>query len=604
MYDLRAKQAQQQIGDILQQATGADGVVDHQRAQALAAQAGPGVQVGMQSFLTSNSALRGSQIVQGAALHSLSGNLAASVMNNATDDNMAKIRASAVASGLPPSALAEIDRIAALPEAQRGAEAYKHVVGNIDALGQLARGGYPTPKLENVGGQLVAPTIMPPSPYSPGRVSVVPGSVETTLSPAEAMNMGITYPATSDDVAAGRASRVGEDVRVPGPDVIKRFGYGGMLPPGARVNAPQPGAGGGPGVVNQDGTPVTVKPPRLLVVPSAPAPTPAPTAPQPVPPIPPANPPPVVSGPGPSGPTPPTVSGPGPSGPRVPTSSLLGGGVQTASTNALEAPVLGPAAPPSPLVPGDVAAIQAGMQGARDNRLPGTQVAGASFSTGAGTDEQVTRKLSQDRLLADSTIQSEYAKNILPYTQSLHLYGRGMTTAPGADFLNDMKGRAGGVLRSMGIATPFDSTKQYDELHKWLTQLVTSTPGAAGSDQRLATTLAGNANTGIHELAGEDMVKVGAALMRMNASVRSNWDDMGPAGQAKYGGYYSNYLRDVNKTLDLRGFAWDMLNPEQRKSLAEDLAAHRNDPNYAQNIINSREMARKAGYLGPQRAMP
>jgi hypothetical protein len=280
------------------------------------------------------------------------------------------------------------------------------------------------------------------------------------------------------------------------------------------------------------------------------------------------------------------------------------GSVQTASANPLDAPQVGAPSPPSPLVPSDVAAIQAGMDRARGTPLPGTQVAGASFSTGPGADEQVTKKLSQDRLLADSTIQSEYAKNILPYTQSLNLYGRGMTTAPGADFLNDMKGRAGGVLRSMGVSTPFDSTKQYDELHKWLTQLVTSTPGAAGSDQRLATTLAGNANTGIHELAGEDMVKVGAALMRMNASVRSNWDDMGPEGQAKYGGYYANYLRDVNKNLDLRGFAWDMLNPEQRKTLAEDLAAHRSDPSYAQNIINSREMARKAGYLGPQRAMP
>jgi hypothetical protein len=182
MYDLRAKQAQQQLGDILQQATGPDGVVDHQRAQALAAQAGPGVQMGMESFLKNRSALRGEQIVQGAALHSLSGNLSVSAMNDPSDANFAKILASGEAAGLPPSALAEIRRIAALPIEQRGAEAYKHAVGNIDALGQLARGGYPTPKLEQFGNVASPVVTTPPTPWTPGGVRV--GRDATTIGPA------------------------------------------------------------------------------------------------------------------------------------------------------------------------------------------------------------------------------------------------------------------------------------------------------------------------------------------------------------------------------------------------------------------------------------
>jgi hypothetical protein len=132
--------------------------------------------------------------------------------------------------------------------------------------------------------------------------------------------------------------------------------------------------------------------------------------------------------------------------------------------------------------------------------------------------------------------------------------------------------------------------------------LVTSNPGAGASDARLAATLAGNANVGIHELAGEDMVKVGAAMMRMNAAVRSDWDTMGPQGQAKYGGYYANYLRDVNKTLDLRAFAEDLYNPHQAKSLYDDLKSH--DKAYRDNYFNSLDLARRNGYASPVKAMP
>jgi len=444
-----------------------------------------------------------------------------------------------------------------------------------------------TPGVQTTGSQFVPSLIIPPQ--APGFGAPTPtlklggGAIDQTVSPDFAAGNYTSTVTSADQARAaerGDHLEVGAPLLIPRSDIMNDQGLSYLLPPAVRINMQQQARGKGPPTRNPDGS---VPSPSNPAVATPPAPAPVRqlnVAP------------------------PPTVTAPAP-GPRVPISSLDAmGGVQTASTNPLEAPTLGPAAPPSPLVPGDVAAIQAGMAGARDNRLPGTQLAGAGASYGPGLNEQATAKLSQDRLAADSTMQADYAKNILPYTQSLHLYGRGMTTGPTTEWFNGVKGTAGAMARSLGWSGAFDSTREYDELHKWLAQLTASDPQAGRSDAALASTLAGKAHVGIHELAGEDMVKVGAAVMRMNAAVRSDWDTMGSAGQAKYGGYYANYLRDVNKTLDLRGFAWDMLNPEQRKSMAEDLAAHRNDPSYAQNIINSREMARRNGYFGPQRAMP
>jgi hypothetical protein len=280
----------------------------------------------------------------------------------------------------------------------------------------------------------------------------------------------------------------------------------------------------------------------------------------------------------------------------------LSGGVPVASTNALQ-PNVGPAGPPSPAVSGDVDAILAGINRARAAPSGGTQQAvggSGSFAAGPGYDEQTTATTSQERLAADSRLSASYAGTVFPYTQALAGYGRGMTTAPGSDFLNAAKGFAGGVLRSMGVNTQIsDDAASYDAQHKWLSQIITGNPVAQGSDARLAATLAGNANTGIHELAGADMMKAGIALMRMTAAARSQWDD--PAVRAKYG-YYNDFLRDFNKTTDPRAFAWDMYNPEQKKTLLEDIDKH--DEAYAKKLQDSLALVRRNGYLGETRAMP
>jgi hypothetical protein len=282
---------------------------------------------------------------------------------------------------------------------------------------------------------------------------------------------------------------------------------------------------------------------------------------------------------------------------------MLSGGTRVASTNALQVPATGAPGAPNPLVPGDVAAIQAGMAQARNTpRPPGTRTAYDTMVTGPGYDEKVLAQTSQERLAADTKLASNYAANIFPYTQALASLGRGVTTAPTTDEVNRMKGWAGGVARSLGFNGVFDSTKNYDELHKWLSQITTNNPVAQGSDARLAATMSGNANTGIHELASADMMKVGVALMRMNAAASSEWLN-NPDIRSKYG-YYNNFLNNFNKTVDPRAFAWDMYNDAQKKDLAADLEAHRKDPTYAAKLKASLDMVRKNGYMGEQRAMP
>ena len=81
VYGVREKQAQQAVGDILQQATGEDGTIDYPKAQALAARAGPIVQMGMANFLKDASGLKSAQMNQGVARNTAVGNAIVGALN-------------------------------------------------------------------------------------------------------------------------------------------------------------------------------------------------------------------------------------------------------------------------------------------------------------------------------------------------------------------------------------------------------------------------------------------------------------------------------------------------------------------------------------------
>lgn len=456
----------------------------------------------------------------------------------------------------------------------------------------------PPVSVVNVGGQIV-----PVQRSGQGASSPTPsigqgsGSVATTLTPGEYMGGGYHYQATQADVDAGRATRVGQDIFMPGPTVNQRTGV--PVPPGLQTG------GGGPGVVNSDGTPASPKsPPRLLNVPgSAPAP-PAPPGGAAAAPATSGNvgfgaaiggstPAPAASPALPTPPVPPTL------GPR----SDLGGGVQVASVNAL-APDVGTASPPSPAVAGDVNAILAGIRNRQGTPSTGTQTAFNTIATGPGTEEALGYKTSADKLAADNVAAANFQNTQFPYVQALKNYGEGTKTGPTSDFWNQVAGTIRTPLAKLGlnIGTLDDNTQRQDALGKWLANIQSGNPVSAKSDAELAQVLKGSASTHINETTGADMVKAGLALQRMNVAATREWNT-NPALQRQFGTYL-NYLGNYNATTDPRAFAIDTYNPDQISRLRAQLKSGSEAD--AQRFEASLALARRNGMISGagSQAMP
>jgi hypothetical protein len=245
IFDARAKQGQGLWGQALQQSTDpTTGVVDYQKANRIAATMGPAAAQVAGVNLGNNSNLTGAQLEQAVARTNFVGSLAASGMNDPSDANWAKIRAQAVAANLPPSALAEIDRISAMPQEQRGAEAYKHVLGKMDALSQMARSPYATPTMTNVGAATVPVTNIPATPWSPGSSTVRSGGA--TVGPPAGSTTSATVPMDDQGIIPQDAN--GVPARPPKrwqPVMVPTTAVPGIPAGGQTVVSPSSGASGG-----------------------------------------------------------------------------------------------------------------------------------------------------------------------------------------------------------------------------------------------------------------------------------------------------------------------------------------------------------------------
>src|SRR5262249_23582388 len=113
-----------------------------------------------------------------------------------------------------------------------------------------------------------------------------------------------------------------------------------------------------------------------------------------------------------------------------------------------------------------------------------------AFSFGPGMSDRSRWDTSNAMERADDEAVANFNTSRMPNEQALAKYGQGVETFPGAETLNQWRGFARGLLGRVGV-TAFDSTKEFDELHKWLSQLTTSQPFAAGSDARLNAVISG-----------------------------------------------------------------------------------------------------------------
>jgi hypothetical protein len=363
VYDLKEKGANEAIGNILQQSTDAQGNVDYGTANALAAKAGPRVQMGMQTMLANNSARRGEQIDQGSAMYNHAARSSMSLMYDPSDANLEAVRGDLKRQwpGMSTQIDSEFDAAKAMQPAQRVQWAYRHGVGAMDASGRMKMSPYGETAGHDVGGAIVAGTTTQASPYAPGGLTIGGGGLGRTLTPGEGTAL--------DKIDIGN----GQTIQVPHESA------GALLRanPGWRAIA----APGGSPISSTSPPP----PPANYVARPASAAPAAPAA------VPSGNP---ATGGTPGGPG--TYQGPGfgvlPTAPG-PGASLSSGGVNVASADPSFVSGVGAAAPPSPVVAGDVSAIMAGMNQARAAPQGGTQqafnalqsggVSGAAASTAA-----------------------------------------------------------------------------------------------------------------------------------------------------------------------------------------------------------------------------
>jgi len=569
VYDLRDKQATAAWGDVLQQATDENGNVDYPRAQALAAR-NPMAQQGMLRALGQTSQLRGEQLAQTGATLALYGKSALTIAQNPSDANVNATFDSLAAAGWPKAQLeAERQRVLAMTDPNARVQyALQHGLQAMDGVSAFttAIGGR---REVNTGGNIQFPWI-------PGYAGGSP-SFNTTMTPGESMSYGVW---TKDP-------KTGQPVWVSGPDLARRAGLEPLIPP-------QLGGGGGGGAPN------ATNPPRdasgNIVGPNNPAR------------LSPGSPP-GQSGP----PAPPAWDAPPAPVPGAPAAPYTGGGVGSVLSRpggpggspASPPPVVAAPPPPPPpagrdsmtpapraAIQGDVNAILAGMQQARQPGGPATALAAgpgaptaglnvpsgvtpAEFRTvplGPTADQGAVLQASPDRLKRDLETAANYPQTMFANTQALRELGRGTVTGPNAEFLNRVAGYIRTPLEKLGInvGSLANANERADALKKWYANIVSQTPFAAGSDARMAEVLNGTPNMSISQAASEDMLKAGQILMRMNVAAPRQWMSMSPEQQAQYGTYI-NFVNSYASVVDPRAFGVDMYNAAQMADLRKQL---------------------------------
>jgi hypothetical protein len=257
VYQTRGLQAQQALGNILQQATDENGNVDYQDAQRRAAAAGPVVQMGMQSYLTNNAQLRGAQINQAGAMNGLMAMHGMTLTKDPSDANVNAVFDNLAANGMPADVVArERARVLAMSPADRQNHAYQEGLAHLDQMRQVL--GQTT--ATNVGPRIEATTLNQPAPGSPGGSIVLGnGGVGTGLDPGQsaAYQQWLLAPVEAPDPAnpsqtkhyATRGAYFqerGVDPAQVWPGALQ----GGAAPgtaPGAGAPRPAVAPGGGPG---------------------------------------------------------------------------------------------------------------------------------------------------------------------------------------------------------------------------------------------------------------------------------------------------------------------------------------------------------------------
>lgn len=171
------------------------------------------------------------------------------------------------------------------------------------------------------------------------------------------------------------------------------------------------------------------------------------------------------------------------------------------------------------------------------------------------------------------------------WDQMRDLLNKGIDIGPGFKGRQELSGLAYSLSPALAKALQLDPEKiaRGSEFEKYATNLVTELGTfAPGSDQQLATAVAGRPNTKIIDLAAKDLIKVQYALNRSQYILNRVAEEGGfvlPDGRKTEGGSV-NFSKDravISPQLDPRAMAYDMMTPDELKKLSKSLKGAERD---------------------------
>jgi hypothetical protein len=219
----------------------------------------------------------------------------------------------------------------------------------------------------------------------------------------------------------------------------------------------------------------------------------------------------------------------------------------------------------------DQTANGGGLFGGSNGRFPGSQAGGQSGG--------VRPSLGPAEASAQATMGQKSATQYAAEQQAAGGFGTRMfnlnkaltglqnaDTGPGSDTVNTAKSfllaHGPGFLQSVGVVDP-NKIQSYDEANKYLIQYAMNQAGALGegTDSKLATTLSGNANTHISNLAAQDVVRANMALERMNQAAVNAFSQTGLSPD-KFSTWKSQFASRINPSV----FAWDTMDTSKKQA--------------------------------------
>jgi hypothetical protein len=516
IYGVQEKQAQQAVGNILQQATDENGNVNYETAQRLAAQAGPVVQMGMSTFLKDASGLRGQQLTQGISRNTAANNAIIGALNG--DDAGLHDRVVAGLQGLVTSGVYTQDeatrsalRLPTDPAQLRQRLAQIQTSLAPAELQQQQISGTPF-RQTGPGGTTIGGT----QDIRTGAVSGQPGQqgLPQGLDPSQTaayqqwLKTGRDYPDPANPTVMKHGTN---ETFLKDSGVPDQYVYPGGAPatPGTQPGAASPLGTGRlpPALQNPNKPPATPAPAPV----ATPAPAPTPVAPAPAP-----------------------FGG----------YTIGGGGAPAAPA----APAPSPAAPASAPSPAG-----SGISGPTP----------AQKAAAAGTEKATELDIAAYK--ADQAAQPDVqtsAQNLAhAYTAMSALKS---ATGKGAAGINDLRSFA----QTLGILPKEAVNEQrlFELVRKYTEREMINAAGGSTTDMGRRMQEQANAGTLLSESANVDIMRndMGKRLQ----TIAANKDHDPQSGGA---GYLANRAKVADST-DPRGFVWDLYSPEEQAAINAEVA--------------------------------